>query len=144
MCLVVFQKIFQKIFSGAWKRRRKRQNPEKHGQNPEKKSSNPVKLREEGRERGDWVRSRGGGGKIAWHRWLGHGGSLVNEGHGGFDLEAAEARLVTWVWWRRDQWVGLKEATTTRPLGGSNTSEGWLSSSLSLLALFLSSGVWLN
>ena len=29
-------------------------------QNPEKKnSSNPVKLREEGRERGDWVRSRG-------------------------------------------------------------------------------------
>ena len=29
---------------------------QKHKQNPEKKkSSNPVKLREEGRERGDWV-----------------------------------------------------------------------------------------
>ena len=28
----------------------------KHKQNPEKKSANPVKLREEGRERGDWVR----------------------------------------------------------------------------------------
>ena len=27
-------------------------------QNPKKKSSNSVKLREEGRERGDWVRSR--------------------------------------------------------------------------------------
>ena len=43
---------------------------QKHKQNPEKKSSNPVKLREEGREIGDWVRwgarSRGGGeGEIA-------------------------------------------------------------------------------
>ena len=55
MCLVAFQKKFRKIFSSVWKRRRKRQNPEKHGQNPKKKSSNPVKLRE-GRERGDWVR----------------------------------------------------------------------------------------
>ena len=35
MCLVAFQKNFWKIFSGVWKRRRKRQNPEKHGQNPE-------------------------------------------------------------------------------------------------------------
>ena len=56
MCLVAFQKNFRKIFSDVWKRRMKKQNPEKHGQNPEKKSSNPVKLREEGRERGDWVR----------------------------------------------------------------------------------------
>ena len=65
MCLVAFQKKFRKIFSSVWKRRRKRQNPKKHGQNPEKKSSNPIKLREEGRERGDWVRrgarSHGGG-----------------------------------------------------------------------------------
>ena len=55
MCLVAFQKKFRKIFSSVWKRRRKRQNPEKHGQNPKKKSSNPVKLRE-ARETGDWVR----------------------------------------------------------------------------------------
>ena len=32
MCLVTFQNIFRKIFSGVWKRRRKRQNPEKPGQ----------------------------------------------------------------------------------------------------------------
>ena len=38
-----------------------------------------VKLREEGRERGEWVRSRGGG-------------SLVDEGHGRFDLEATTTR----------------------------------------------------
>ena len=35
MCLVAFQNIFRKIFSGVWKRswktRRKRQNPEKSG-----------------------------------------------------------------------------------------------------------------
>ena len=39
-------------------------------QNPEKKnSSNLVKLREEGREKGDWVRSRGGGeGEIVRRR----------------------------------------------------------------------------
>ena len=32
MCLVAFQNIFRKIVSGVWKRRRKRQNPEKPGQ----------------------------------------------------------------------------------------------------------------
>ena len=101
-CLVAFQKMFWKIFSGvwlcSWKYQRKhifyllltfsqllnkyiisflnieiqkKQNSEKKfikfGQyrntketKPRKKnSSNPIKLREEGRERGDWVRSRG-------------------------------------------------------------------------------------
>ena len=113
MCLVAFQKMFWKIFSGiwlcSWKYHRKhifyllltfswlpneyiisflpqyrntnktqKKNHQirshfltfsllpneyiipfipqyKHKQNPEKKSSNPVKLREEGRERGNWV-----------------------------------------------------------------------------------------
>ena len=39
MCLVAFQKIFRKIFSSVWKRRRKRQT-QKNGQNPEKKIIN--------------------------------------------------------------------------------------------------------
>ena len=36
MCLVAFQKIFQKIFSGVWKRRRKTQIQKNTSHNPEK------------------------------------------------------------------------------------------------------------
>ena len=43
MCLVAFQKIFRKIFSGVWKRRRKTQirkhKPQATSHNPEKKKS---------------------------------------------------------------------------------------------------------
>ena len=45
-CLVAFQKIFRKIFSGVWKRRKENTNPEKHKPQPRKKSStttNPVR-----------------------------------------------------------------------------------------------------
>ena len=87
------------------------------------------------------ARSRGGGDWVmvghssTGSRWvihrLGHDGSLVDEGHSGFDLEAAEARSLTWVWWRRDRWVGLKEATVTRSMGGSDIGDvdeisGWV------------------
>ena len=80
MCLVAFQKMFQKIFSGAWlcswKYHRKHifyllltfsRLPNKYiisfipqykntNKTQKKISSNPVKLREKGRERGAWVR----------------------------------------------------------------------------------------
>ena len=36
MCLVAFQKIFRKIFSGVWKRRRKTQIQKNTSHNPEK------------------------------------------------------------------------------------------------------------
>ena len=36
MCLVVFQKIFRKIFSGVWKRKRKTQIQKNTSHNPEK------------------------------------------------------------------------------------------------------------
>ena len=49
MCLVAFQKIFRKIFSGVWKRRRKTQiqkntshNPEKNHQRRQIQSDNRV------------------------------------------------------------------------------------------------------
>ena len=82
ICLVAFQKMFWKIFSGiwlcSWKYHRKHifyllltfswlPNeyiisfiPQYRNTNKtqKKKSSNPVKLREEGRERGDWVQRR--------------------------------------------------------------------------------------
>ena len=80
MCLVAFQKMFRKIFSGAWlcswKYHRKHifyllltfsRLPNKYiisfipqykntNKTQKKISSNPVKLREKGRERGAWVR----------------------------------------------------------------------------------------
>ena len=88
-CLVAFWKIFFSVWLCSWKYHRKHifyllltfsQLPNKYiisflnsetqkKQNPKKKkkkSSNPVKLREEGRERGDWVRSRG---EIVRWRW---------------------------------------------------------------------------
>ena len=64
-CLVLFLKIPQKthfllvahIFSAAKQIYNIiHSSIQKHKQNPEKISSNLVKLREEGRERGDWVR----------------------------------------------------------------------------------------
>ena len=75
----MFWKIFFGVWLCSWKYHRKHifyllltfsQLPNKYiisflntetqkKQNPEKNSSNLVKLREEGRERGDWVRSRG-------------------------------------------------------------------------------------
>ena len=73
-CLVMFLKIPQKthfllvthIFSASkqiyniicQQRNTKETKPKK-----KKKSSNPVNLREEGRERGDWVRQRGDWGR---------------------------------------------------------------------------------
>ena len=46
MCLVAFQNIFRKIFSGVWKRRRKRQNPEK----PRHTQKNTVRSRDQRRD----------------------------------------------------------------------------------------------
>ena len=46
MCLVAFQNIFRKIFSGVWKRRRKRQNPEK----PEQTQKNMARSRDRRRD----------------------------------------------------------------------------------------------
>ena len=40
MCLVAFQKIFQKIFSGVWKRKKENTNPEKH--KPQPRSRRPT------------------------------------------------------------------------------------------------------
>ena len=55
MCLIAFQKKFRKIFSGVWKRRRKRQNPEKKNHqirsNWEKKEEREVTGFDEGRDR---------------------------------------------------------------------------------------------
>ena len=52
--LLIFSQLLNKyIISFLSPQTQKKQNPKK------KKSSNLVKLREEGRERGDWVRSRG-------------------------------------------------------------------------------------
>ena len=102
-CLVVLLKIWKihclldaHIFSSSKQIYNIHQIPktQKKHNSKKKKSSNPVKLREEGRERGEWVRSRGGG-------------LLVDEGHGGFDLEA----------------------TATRSVGGSDTGDeigGWV------------------
>ena len=57
MCLVAFQKIFRKIFYGVWKRRRKRQNPEKHLQNlKEPTQSTTAKHRSRDRWRRSTVR----------------------------------------------------------------------------------------
>ena len=57
MCLVAFQKIFRKIFSGVWKRKRKRQNPEKHLQNlKEPTQSTTAKHRSRDRWRRSTVR----------------------------------------------------------------------------------------
>ena len=95
-CLVAFQKMFWKIFSGvwlcSWKYHRKHifyllltfsQLPKKYiisfipqyrntNKTQKKISSNSVKLREEGRERGDWVwreaRSRGAVLRLARRR----------------------------------------------------------------------------
>ena len=41
MCLVAFQKIFQKIFSDVWKKRRKRQNLEKLKTKPRRTWTKP-------------------------------------------------------------------------------------------------------
>ena len=43
MCLVAFQKIFRKIFSGVWKKRRKTQI-RKHKPQPRKKKSSTTKM----------------------------------------------------------------------------------------------------
>ena len=73
-CLVAFQKMFWKRFFGvwlcSWKYHRKHIFyllltfshiflTAKRNKTQKKNSSNLVRLREEGRERGDWVRSRG-------------------------------------------------------------------------------------
>ena len=43
MCLIAFQKIFRKIFSGVWKKRRKTQI-RKHKPQPRKKKSSTTKM----------------------------------------------------------------------------------------------------
>ena len=55
MCLVAFQKIFRKIFSSVWKRRRKRQT-QKNKDKTQKKKSSTI----------DWVRRRGASRAPVW------------------------------------------------------------------------------
>ena len=58
MCLIAFQNIFWKIFSGvwkrSWKRRRKRQNPEK----PEQTQKTTARSRDHDRRERYFARSR--------------------------------------------------------------------------------------
>ena len=61
MCLVAFQKNFRKIFSGVWKRRRKRQtqkNTDKTQKNTDKTQKKPKKKNHQ-QSTLDWVRRRG-------------------------------------------------------------------------------------
>ena len=57
MCLVAFQKIFRKIFSGVWKRRRKIQIQTNTSHNPEKIINDDRRLRSTAQSRST-VRSR--------------------------------------------------------------------------------------
>ena len=50
MCLVAFQKIFRKIFSGVWKRRRKTQIQKNTNHNPRKNSSTMTRRDRDRRE----------------------------------------------------------------------------------------------
>ena len=51
MCLVAFQKIFRKIFSDVWKRRRKRQTQEKYHQRSRSEIAiSPARSRDQRRE----------------------------------------------------------------------------------------------
>ena len=65
MCLVAFQKIFQKIFSSVWKRRRKTQiqkntshNPEKNHQRRQIQSDGTISRRRDRNRRRDLAKRR--------------------------------------------------------------------------------------
>ena len=85
-------------------------------QNPEKKnSSNPVKLREEGRERGDWVEARShdkgegdtirpGSSEMSLRRWDQTGGAVGRGLDLGFTGDSS-LRPSAWAWREWWEWV---------------------------------------
>ena len=114
-CLVAFQKMFWKIFFGvwlcSWKYHRKHIFyllltfshiflTAKRNKTQKKNSSNLVRLREEGRERGDWIRSRG---KITrWMRRRDHAAEARSSSIG-VDLCLIGAVRSAWCYDWRDQ-----------------------------------------